>query len=113
VLLRHADDIAKLPRAKQKDVVEAIGKYPAKALDYLEKHPRILLTTAGVGTFLALFGGSRTADDGGSGGPTTTLEWTIKQIFKTFRSEIGMIFIAIALGICGWSAVRIWKAWRK
>src|SRR5262245_56203588 len=54
VVARHADEIVALPQAQQSRVIEAILTAPARTLDYLEKHPKVLLTAAGVGTLIAL-----------------------------------------------------------
>ena len=49
---RHADDIAALPPESRNRVVDAIISAPVRVLDFLENHPRILHTGAGVATIL-------------------------------------------------------------
>jgi len=51
-LARHADDIAVLPSAERNQFMDAMMKAPAQVLDYLEAHPKVLLTAGGVSAFI-------------------------------------------------------------
>lgn len=53
VLARHADDIAKLPAAERTGLLTAMRTQTARALKFLEKHPKTLLTAATVTAFIA------------------------------------------------------------
>jgi hypothetical protein len=54
VVARHADEIAKLSTAERSGVMQALSKSPARVVGYLERHPKVLLTTAGVVTVIAM-----------------------------------------------------------
>lgn len=53
-LARAADEIAAVAPAERAAVFAKLQRTGGKALDYLERHPRILATTAGVAVFLAV-----------------------------------------------------------
>jgi hypothetical protein len=50
---RYADDIAARPPGERNELLDAMVKAPSKVLDYLENHPRVLLTTGGVAAIIA------------------------------------------------------------
>ena len=49
-LARISDDLARLPAAERNGMLTRIGKAPGKVLDYLEKHPKVLMTAAATTT---------------------------------------------------------------
>lgn len=51
-LARHAEDIAALPSAQRNQLLDAMTKAPAQFLDFLEAHPKVLLTAGGVSAFI-------------------------------------------------------------
>jgi hypothetical protein len=53
-LARSADEIASVAKSEQSAVFAKLQRNGGKALDYLERHPRILTTAAGVAVFLAV-----------------------------------------------------------
>lgn len=53
VLARNADDIAKLAPAERSSVLTFFRTETARALKFIEKHPKTFLTSAGVVAFLA------------------------------------------------------------
>ena len=59
---RFADDIAALPPGERNQLLDAMIRAPAKVLNYLETHPKVLLTAGGVAVVVAtkdnLFGGA-------------------------------------------------------
>ncbi|HET6249739.1 MAG TPA: hypothetical protein VFE47_18765 [Tepidisphaeraceae bacterium] len=61
-LARYADDIAALPSAQRNQLLDAILRAPVEVLDYLETHPKVLLTAGGAAVVIAakdnLLGGS-------------------------------------------------------
>lgn len=52
-LARHAEDVASLPSAQRNQLLDAMAKAPAQVLDFLESHPKALLTAGGVSAFIA------------------------------------------------------------
>src|SRR5579859_1009605 len=54
VAARYAPEIAKLPEAERSGILAKLGQSPKVVLDYLETHPRVLTTAAGVGVVMAL-----------------------------------------------------------
>ncbi len=52
-LARHAEDIAALPSAERNKFMDAMMKAPAQVLNYLETHPKVLLTAGGVSAIIA------------------------------------------------------------
>jgi hypothetical protein len=52
VLARHADDIAKLPATERAGVLAAFRTNTAKALKFIEQHPKTFLTIAGATAFI-------------------------------------------------------------
>jgi hypothetical protein len=53
-LARQADDIARLAPAPRSQVLSKLGRNAKGVLSYLEAHPKILLTAAGVAAVLAV-----------------------------------------------------------
>lgn len=52
-LARWGDDVAGLPAAERGRVLAAIRTSPEKALNWLDRHPKVLLTAGGVAAFIA------------------------------------------------------------
>lgn len=52
-LARHASEIAAFPSAQRNQLLDAMAKAPAQVLDFLEAHPKALLTAGGVSAFIA------------------------------------------------------------
>jgi hypothetical protein len=48
ILARHVDDIAALPRQQRNQVVDAVTSAPKRIIDYMEKHPKVFGTAAGI-----------------------------------------------------------------
>jgi hypothetical protein len=117
---RHADQIAMLPPAERTAVVAKIEETPG-ILQFLERHPRILLTTAGVTTVLAL------KDDivGDLGMPTIGRDGQVNipsrpglidRLFASLAQFLArpvlVLAVALAIGIMGWFVVHLWGKWR-
>ena len=51
-LARHADSIATLPAAERSSLLTALRTRTAKTLEFLEKHPKMMLTAAAVTAFV-------------------------------------------------------------
>lgn len=116
VVTRHADEIAALPQSQQSRVIEAMLAAPSRTLDYLEKHPKVLLTAAGVGTFIALKDEILGTDEEVSTTPDGTrivrrrgfAERTLEQ----FRKPIVLILAVIAGILALWGLTKIWGVYR-
>lgn len=115
-LTRHADDIAKLPPGPRGQIMDKLGRSPGAVLGFLEKHPRILLTTAGVGLVLAVKddfmgeGGDRIIQpDGTIIEPAASFgERVIDQFTTKFREPIWMIIGIVGLLLLGWGGMQLW-----
>jgi len=116
-LAKNADDIAVLPLAQRSQVVDTILKAPARALDFLEKHPRVLLTAVGVTTFLAIkddvLGKDETITVHPDGAETIRKRGFIERLLEQFRAPITSIIVVIAVIIFCWGIVKIWGVYRR
>lgn len=119
-LLKYSDDIVKLPKSTRDGVIDAIGKNSAASLQFLEKHPKVLATGAGVSAFILLredlLGAnidSRPRDEPGKPPlPKGWIERVLERIMNTFRTPISVIFLAVAALVLGWGGVHVWTKWR-
>lgn len=86
-LARAADDIATVARAERPAVFAKLQRTGGKGLDFLERHPRILLTAAGVSVFLAV------KDDilGTKDAPGL-----IERTLEKFRNPLSIFLVTIA-----------------
>ena len=122
VLARHADEIAQLAPAQRAGVVAAIRRAPGRVLDFLESHPKILLTTAGVATVVAMK--DQLIGDGGvskilaDGRVITTpghpglIERILPTSLKFLSTPLTILVSVIGAGVAGWFAIHLWSAWR-
>jgi hypothetical protein len=123
VAARYAGDIANLPPAERSGVLSAIARSPAKALDYLETHPRTLRTAAGVAVVIAIKDdilgdkGSSVVRPDGTVVSTAARPGLIERMFpsasKAASTPIALIAGAVALGILGWFSIHLWGKWRR
>jgi len=119
-LARHADDIAALQPAQRSALLGKIASSPRVVLDYLERHPRILTTAAGVGTVLALkddIVGTSEIVTGPDGQPVAVAKpGLIERVITTERSPIrtglNALVIVLVAFLVGWALIRLWGAWR-
>jgi hypothetical protein len=104
-LARNADDIAKIAPAERAAVLAKIRRTGTSALDYLERHPKLLATTAGVGVFLAV------KDDLlGTKGAPGFVERIVGNTVAMFKNPLSILLVAIAALIfarVGFIVVRI------
>lgn len=115
ILARHADDMAALPKDQCKKVLEAILNNTKAVLTYLEKHPRILYTAAGVATVIALredlIGSAEEVSIDKNGNKRIYKPGLVERGAKTFKEEIAYIFYVIA-GLLGlWGLVYVHNAY--
>jgi hypothetical protein len=116
VAARYADTIAALPQPQQSRVIGAIVAAPARTLGFLEKHPKVLLTTAGVGTFIALkddmLGQDEEVQIAPDGTRMVRKRGFIERTLDQFRQPIVLI-LSIAAGILAlWGLTKIWGVYR-
>jgi hypothetical protein len=116
VAARHADTIAVLPQSQQSRVIGAIVAAPARTLGFLEKHPKVLLTTAGVGTFIALkddmLGQDEEVQIAPDGTRMVRKRGFIERTLDQFRQPI-VLLLSIAAGILAlWGLTKIWGVYR-
>ena len=117
VIARHADEIAKLPAAQREGVMQALAKSPARVASYLERHPKILLTTAGVVTVVALkdeiVGTTQLALDA-AGNPIAVAKpgFIERLVGEPVRNATNLLGVVAASILAGWGAIQLWGAWR-
>ncbi len=108
VLDRNADEIAALAPADRSSVIAEILASPARALDFLEAHPKVLLTSAGVAMFLT------DMDNiiGDKQGRTGLIDRLAIPVIRLFTAPAMIISSALAAGIAGWFAVHLRGKWQ-
>ena len=123
LLARHASEIKSLAPLERANVLETVGKIPGRVLTYLEEHPKVLLTGAGVTTVIALkdeligtpgliiqgADGKKTQLPAGSG----VVERVISVMLTPLARPLYLIATIIAGGIAGWVLIRLWGSWRR
>lgn len=120
ILARHSDDIAKLAPTQRSEILARISRSPRAILEFLEHHPKVLATAAGVGVVLAVkdqvlgpAGEVTTLPDGTVVTPSPGLfERLADRATERFHQPIYAIFAVIALLIFAWGAVQVWHVWR-
>ena len=116
VLARHADDIAALPAARRQGVLEALTAAPGRILEYLEQHPRILMTSASVGTIMALkddvLGVEKETVINSDGSLRTRTTGFVERIVTTFQTPLTVILALCGAIVGGWGAIKIWGCYR-
>ena len=119
-LARHTDDIAALAPAQRSALLGKIASSPRVVLEFLEKHPRVLTTAAGVGTVLALkdeIVGTSEIVTGPDGQPVAVAKpGLIERVMTGERSPIrtglnAAVLVLVAF-LAGWALVRLWGTWR-
>lgn len=102
-LTRHADDLAKLPAAERSQFLAMIRESPAKALAWMEKHPRLLIagsaTTAVVLARKEIFG-----DDVQQG----FIERAAAALYRTFEKPINLGLGILAAVALVWGGFKVW-----
>lgn len=117
ILARHADDIASLPPVQKSQVVDAILAAPGRIIDYMEKHPKVFMTAAGITTLVALkddvLGRDEEVTVNPDGSKTVRNRGFVERVFQMFEKPISSILIVIALIVGGWGTIRIWGVHRR
>jgi hypothetical protein len=122
VLARHADEIATLGPAERAGVIAQILRSPVKVLEFLETHPRILATTAGVAVVLAIKdqiigdgGTSKILSDGRiitTSGHPGLIERILPASMKFLSTPLTILVGVVGAGIAAWFAMHLWGVWR-
>lgn len=122
VAARHADEIAALAPAERASVVGKILASPKPVLEFLETHPRVLRTAAGVGLVLAVKDQIL-----GDRGETVVLpdgrvitrpahpglfERVLPQSLAFLSFPLTILCAVIAAGVGGWFTMHIWGTWK-
>lgn len=117
ILARHADDIAGLPSAQKGQVVEAILAAPGRLIDYMEKHPKVFMTAAGITTLVALkddvLGKDEEITINPDGSTTTRKRGFVERILDMFQKPISAVLVVLAVIVGCWGAVKIWGSYRR
>jgi precorrin-6x reductase len=117
ILARHADDIASLPRQQRNQVVDAIISAPKRTIDYMEKHPKVFGTAAGIATLVALkdevFGTYEEVTTHPDGTKTVSKRGILERILDKFHTPLTAIIVVFAVIIGGWGAIKIWGEYRR
>jgi hypothetical protein len=115
-LARYADDIAALPSGERSQLLDAMMKAPAKVLDFLEAHPKVLLTTGGVAAVIAakdnLFGGI-TPSGNHDGPPSGLVGRVIHGLEDRFAGPVSVVVMIIVGGIACRVAIGLGSLWRS
>jgi hypothetical protein len=119
---RYAPDIAKLPPTERAGILAKLGQSPKLVLDYLESHPRVLTTAAGVAVVMAIKddvigdkGKSVVTADGrvvNTPGHPGLIERMFPSVSKAAEQPVMLISGVVAVGIAGWFAVHLIGKWR-
>ena len=123
IIARHADEIAKLPDVQRAGVFKRIATGAAEAMDCLEKHPRVLYTTATVLLFIDakddLIGRGSIEEE--TNGASTIRRTTPPGLFHRLGSDVAAwiakpfgIAVTALLGLLGaWAVLKLWSIWHR
>jgi hypothetical protein len=119
---RHADEIAALAPTARSAIVRKIAASPARVLGFLEGHPRVLLTSAGVATVLALKdqiigdgGGTTVLPDGrviSRGAHPGLIERLLPPSLAFLSTPFTVLVSVVAAGVAGWFAMQLFASWK-
>ncbi len=90
-LARVADDIAAVAPTQRAAVVSKIQRTGTRAFDYLERHPKLLLTSAGVSVFLAV-----KDDILGTAQAPGFIERVWERTIDAFHNPLSILFLAVS-----------------
>jgi hypothetical protein len=123
IVTRHADEIAGLRPTDRVAVLESILRSPERALTYLETHPKVLATAAGVSLFLAtkdeLLGdkGSSVVLNNGKMVTIPSHPGLLERLTSigagVTREPVALIGYVVAAGIGGWFAIHLLGKWQR
>lgn len=102
-LSRHADDLAKLPAAERRQFLTLIKESPAKALAWMEKHPRLLI--AGSATTAVVLARKEIFGEGPQQG---FIERAAASLYRTFEKPLHLGLGILAAMAITWGGFKIW-----
>jgi len=114
-LARHAGDIAALPSAERNQFMDAMMKAPAQVLDYLETHPKVLLTTGGVSAFIAAKDnllGNAVQPTGQQASSAGLVERVITRLSAKFERPMTVVVMIIVICIIAYLIIQLRSAWK-
>jgi len=115
-LSRLAPELAKVAEPERRTLMEMIGKAPEKIMDLLEKHPKVMLTGAGVASFIAakeqILGGAEIVTNENGIVSVVAKPGFIDRMWRqttgTFETPLtGLISIA-GLIMLVWGGIKLW-----
>ncbi len=121
-LSRHVDDIAKLPAVDRSALLAAMKKTPTRILDELEKHPKVLYTSAGLIAVIAskdsLLGKGGTKKNKNSDGseteePNGIVDRALDRLLKQFERPLAYILLGVGVIIMLWIAQSVWSSYQR
>jgi hypothetical protein len=119
VVARHADEIAKLPAKEQASFFARLRGNAAGVTGFLERHPKTLLTAAGVAVLLGAKdeilgpGDGRDASGRLIGRPEGLVPRVWHDVLNVLTKPIGMI-ATLLVGVAGvWAGLKVWAMWRR
>ena len=115
-----APKLAKVAEPERRTVLEMIGKAPGKIMDLLEKHPMVMLTGAGVASFIAakqeILGGAEIVTDKDGIVRVVKKPGFIERLCEQTATEFKMPLVAliciVALIMLGWGSIKLWAVLR-
>jgi hypothetical protein len=115
-LARLAPQIAKVPEAERRTLLELIGKAPGRILDLLETHPKVLATSAALAGFLAAKDqllGKDEIELGPEGRPMVARKpGLVGTLTHEFHRPLSGIVGILGLAIAAWAAIKLWATYR-
>ena len=102
-LSRHADDLVKLPAGERSKFLKLINESPAKALAWMEKHPRLVI--AGSGTTAVFLARKEIFGDGAKEG---FIERATASLYRAFEKPINLVLGVIAAFAMAWGGFKLW-----
>jgi len=110
-IAKHADSIAKLPAADKAKVMDKLCRSTKSSVDFLEKHPKTLLTAAGLAAFLAskdkLIG-----DEAKPGWIERQGDKIMEPLKEPIKNLAGIAAIVLGGIIMVWGVIKIWGIYR-
>ena len=119
-LCRLAPQLARAAVPERQTLMEMIGKAPERIMDLLEKHPKVMLTAAGVASFIAakeqILGGAEIVTD--ENGVVRVVEKPgfiqrmSRQATETFKTPLAGIIWIGGLLLLAWGSIKLWAVVR-
>jgi hypothetical protein len=113
---RLSKGIAAAGVSQRSELLALIRQAPGRVLDILERHPRILATTAALGAFLAVkdkfLGGSEVVLDKDGKPVVVTHTGVAERVVKVFQQPLTAILLVVGAALAFWAAIRLWAVFR-